>query len=217
MNLKRTLVSTVAALGMAASVMAPVALAEDTTQQQTTSQASVADGGSFTFSIWGPAVSFSLATVSTNTTQTVSLDGDNHRRIDVTDEYSYNPDGWTLQMTASDLETADGAYSIDNDNLSVWRQTGGLSWSCLAGTLPPGMTPEVGGNEFQDITFNLGSTHMPLSGAVPMLTGGIGRGCGTIQNGYGFELVVPAGTYTGGGTAVYTGDIIVSTVNEVGS
>jgi hypothetical protein len=211
MNLKRTLISTVVALGLATSVMSPVALA-DTTEQGTTSEATVNEGGEFTFSLWGPAVTFTPATVTTSQSQTAPLGGANHRVFQPNDTHSYNETGWQLQMEASDLTIAETSYFIDKTNLSVRNGGGGPHSSCLWSGAPA----PVGGNDYQDITFDLGSTFTPLSSPVNIVSGSEGRGCGLFQINLVWELFVPAGTYTGGGTAVYSGDITISNVLGVG-
>jgi hypothetical protein len=207
MNLKRTLISTVAALGLAVSVMAPVA-ADDSA----TTGANVEDTGTFTYSLWASAISFGTAQVSTTQSATLTnlpSGGYVPQILEIKDTHSYNNEGWSLQMTAGDLTSE--SYTIENTNLSVQRQTLGVHSSCLGSAAPP----VVGGNAYQTITYGP-SSFTSLADAVSLATGSTGRGCGAFQLGYVWQLYVPAGTYTGEGTAVYTGSVTVSEVAEVG-
>ena len=70
-------------------------------------------------------------------------------------------------------------------------------------------------NPFQNVT--LGATPTDFDSAVTLIQADAGRGCGSIWINTGWELNVPAGTYTSGTSTVYTSDIVVSEVGAPGS
>lgn len=209
MNLKKSLVSFVGAAALMTSMLAPV-MAADTTSDDATSNVTVNEGGSFNFNLWSSSITFNVATISSPTGQTVAMSGDNHAVLFIEDSRTSSP-GYKLQMSATNL-TSGSTYFIEAANLSVRHSGGGVHSSCRwSGSPAP-----VGGNSFQTHTLHLGSSYVPLSSGVDLISASDGRGCdwgsGGFQENYSWQLHVPAGTATG----VYSGDVTVSSVAEVG-
>jgi hypothetical protein len=207
MNFKKTVLSSFAIVALSLSMAAPVALAADTEQDLRNAQASVTEGGSMNFGTW-QGVTFGSVTVTTTKGAETS---EQPQLLEVNDSHS-SSFGYTLQLSADDLIEADGNYVIDNDNLLVRRSGFVAHSSCLGGAAKP----VVGGNGYQKTTIGLGNAQTSLETPVTLVSADAGRGCGLFHLGYMYQLDVPAGTYTGGGTAVYNADLTISNVAEVG-
>jgi hypothetical protein len=211
MKLKRLIASAFAAAALVASVAAPMAVAQDTTSVGQPTESTVNEVGDFSFSLWGPAIAFTPADVSSTQSQDVILAWPSpgpHRVFMVNDNHSYNPNPYSLSITATDLTIASTPYFIDNSNLSVKNVGGGPHSSCLYPYAP--YNTEVGGNPYQTVTIHPFSGYVALSSQVGIVDGSAGRGCRAFQINLDFKLHVPAGTYTGGGTATYTGTVTIS-------
>jgi hypothetical protein len=210
MKLKRLIASAFAAAAIVASFAAPLALAQDTTSVGQPTNSTVNEIGNFTFSLWGPAIAFTPASVSSTQSQDVNMaeptSGLVHRVFMVNDNHSYNPDGYSLSISATNLTS--GSYFIENSNLSVKNIGGGPHSSCLYPYAP--YNTEVGGNPYQTVTIHPFASYVALTSPVAIVDGGIGRGCRNFQINLDFDLHVPAGTYTGGGTATYTGTVTIT-------
>src|SRR5699024_8853150 len=172
----------------------------------------VNEGGELEFHLWSGALTFDAATVDTVEGDQVRLSENKNSRVilQINDSNAYNSTGYDLQVTATQL-TADDTHFIDNENLTVQYATTNKASSCLGNSAPP----VEGGNAYQTVTLGP-STVTPLSGAVQLAKADAGRGCGYFLASYTWLLNVPAGTYTGGGNAVYNGSITVSNVAGVG-
>jgi hypothetical protein len=206
MNFKKTLLSSFAVMALSLSMAAPVALAADTDKDVRNSQASVTEGGSMNFSTW-QGVTFGSVTVTTTTGAETT---EQAQLLVVNDSHS-SSSGYELQVSAGDL-TESGGHVIDNDNLIIRRSGFVAHSSCMGGAAPP----VVGGNGYQTTAIGLGNVQTPLGTPITLVSAGEGRGCGLFHLGYMYKMNVPAGTYTGGGTAVYNGNITISNVAGVG-
>jgi hypothetical protein len=213
MKLKRFIATGLALIAITASFAAPTAFAQS---DESASEATVAEAGSFTFQLWGPEIEFTPASVSSSTSQTVGLAWPNdsypHRVMTVNDQHAYNETGFSLSISATNivsnvLNPGGTAYFIDKSNLSVKNVGGGPHSSCLAGGV---YAQTVGGNAYQTITIAPFSGYLPMSSPIGIVDGSQGRGCKSFQINLDFKLFVPAGTYTGGGSAVYTGTVTVT-------
>jgi plastocyanin len=212
MKLKRLIASAFAAAAIVASFAAPLAIAQDTTSSGQPTSSTVNEIGNFTFGLNGPAIAFQPAGVSSSVSQTVNLAWPNdsypHRVFNVNDQHSYNPVGYSLSITATNLTSGD--YFIDKSNLSVKNVGGGPHSSCLYAVAP--YNTVVGGNAYQVVTYAPGiqAGYVSLSTQHDIVSAGAGRGCRSFQINLDFRLLVPAGTYTGGGSAVYSGTVTIT-------
>lgn len=211
MNFKKTFVSAVATVALSISLVAPMAFA-DSSQ---TASSTIDEGGEFTFQMGFSSVSFTAEGVTTS--QSVIVQS-SRGSVSFNDTHAYNDDGWSLSVHADDFKTSDGVYSIDSDNFRVWERS-------KAGCTMAASSPVVGGNNYQTITDGYlptgpGSTAvpkgLPMSSDQKVVSGSEGRGCGASSVGLYYQLTVPAGTYTAGGSAVYTTDITLTNTMEVG-
>jgi hypothetical protein len=206
MNLKKTAISLFAAMAMTLTLAAPMASA----QIQQTSQATVNEDGSFSYQMTFASMSFSAVDVTSTEGATVRASRGN---VQFTDTHSYNPTGWKIAISSGNLETLDEAHFISNENLSVWeRSAPGCAYAATY--------PVVGNNGYQTLSTHLpggpGGPGVPLSVQQDVVSASSGRGCGTSNVGLYYSLNVPAGTYTGNGTAIYYGSFTLTNTMEAG-
>ncbi|MCC6703451.1 MAG: hypothetical protein IT334_01155 [Thermomicrobiales bacterium] len=207
MKLKRILASAFAVAAVVAAMGTPMTYADSND-----SQAPVTEIGTFTVDFWGPALAFTPASVSSTQSQDVVLDWPatgKHRVLMINDNMSYNPNGYVVSIDATNLQVPTlPQYFIDKSNLSVKNVGGGPHSSCLYPYAP--YNTVVGGNAYQTVTIATIGDYTSLSSTIEVVRATAGRGCKEFQINLDFKLHVPAGTYTGGGTATYKGTVTVT-------
>lgn len=221
MNLKKTVLSMLAVAALTISVAAPMpVLAEGSTGTSTTT--TVNEDGAFWYYlhpeplVWGNVDSPGVTT-TVNWTPSDVLGAP----VFWNNGYSHDPDGFALTLSATDLVS--GGYTIESENLSVMRYaqaygncsvnapTPSFTGLFNVGTTYP-LTPEVGGNEFMVETWISSNSRQSFGEgvAVEVVDATAGRGCGLAEIDLSWGLSVPAGTYTGGDSAVYTGSVTLT-------
>ena len=200
MNLKRTLISAVAGLALVASIAVPAQIA---TAEGEESNVTVNEGGSFSnLHMWYGGVTFGPVTVTSQNAATVSQP---NQYIDLTDTRASSP-GWTIQLEATNL-SADDTHTIESKNLSLAFSHWGPQ--CADPAVWDSSNPGNPSNDFQTVS-NLVVGTQTLASPINVMEADAGRGCNRLAGLYDFTLYVPAGTFTSGQSAVYTGDLILT-------
>jgi hypothetical protein len=214
MKLSSKVLGLFAAAAMIMSVTAPLTTAQSTAVpgSQRSSSASVREDGTLTGAhLWS---NLTFGTVGV-TSQTGGKTSPEVVIMDLTDNRAYSH-GWTVQLSASDLvEQDDANRNISSENLLVSRNTAssqsGFGRQCdtnEANTSNPYQTPEM---------LVTAGNAKPVGSGIDVMSAKNGRGCGLVRSSLKYELNVPAGQYTGGGTAVYNGTVTVTTMAPVGN
>lgn len=173
------------------------------------------EGGAFTFSLTGNnPYSFGTGVITTDEGKELRI----NRSLKWNDTSAYNPTGFNLQLTATNLTTGDSenGYYIDNENLFIRASSTPAELCTLS--QDPVLGEIQGNNDFQefDSTKQLvhpGGSNDPgssLDGAVNVVAASDGRGCGETSLGTRLTLFIPAGSYTAGGEAEYVGTLTLS-------
>jgi hypothetical protein len=209
MNLKKTVLSSLAVVALSLSMAAPIAFAAE--GNSVDGRVGVNEIGTFNYNLWGShAPNFGMTNLNTTTGDQVLPT--RQQQVDYHELRTTSP-GWTIQLAASDFVADDNSsHQIDASYLSVTAGNpyAGAAFSCLKTS-----AIENEDNPFAPPT--VPTSQSDLSDAVPIMRAEPGRGCGTFYQVLTWQLTVPQGTYTGGGETTYVSDITVSTMAEVGS
>lgn len=209
MNFKSKLLGAFAALAVLASLSFSAVFADEKD-----TSATAKEDGVVTASLTGNPISFGTGEVTTFVnSQRLVWRGTG---VSISDTQSYNDSEWFVSVSASDLIEAGNVYYIDSEYLSIWERS---NPSCTNASDP--LLPVVGNNGYQGYVTYL--QEGPGGPGVPMgdsdhnvVSGTEGRGCGPSSVGLYFSLTVPAGTYTGNGTAAYEGNVTLTNGHDVG-
>lgn len=198
MNLRKTLVASIAVLGLMASVAAPAAHADESVN----GHAPVNETGTFVYWWWygnptGSGIGFTLPSTNVNTTTGGTATYSN-QYLEVQETHATSA-GYELQVSATNFIS--GTHSIANTNFSITDIDVNPGFPNCKGTLAPNP-----GNAFQTVDTAIGN----LGSEFNLIDGSIGRGCGAMTFFVDFSLVIPAGTYTGGTSTSYTSTVTLT-------
>lgn len=203
MNFRKALTSVISAAMISGVMMMPSVQAADYGTTMTVNEA-----GSLTYQLNTTAALFNTTVDVTNTQSGLST---SYRNMSINDSHSYSL-GYVLTVESTDLvNTTNDSYYIDNTNLSWNLIKRGWGDSCMSNGFD--RTP-IGGNSWQTVTW--ANALLPLGAPATVASANSGIGCGNYAVGGDLNLVIPAGTYTANGTAVYQGSITVTNTLGVG-
>jgi len=172
---------------------------------------SIQESGVYNYAFWGGA--YDTLPVGIGTVPVTTITGGSiasvNQRINLNETHASSP-GWTLSLEASDFHDS-STHLIENENIAMYSNNmTSQPGDCLfneSGDLAPNPT-----NPFQTITPLAASSASPVSlgGTVSLVTASAGRGCGVMGVSIFYKVNIPAGTYTGGGTTVYTSTLLLT-------
>jgi hypothetical protein len=208
MNLKKTVLSSLAVVALSLSMASPIAFAAE--GNSVDGKVGVNEVGTFNFNLWGNQAP-NFGTVDLDTTTGDQVLPTKSQQVDYHETRTSSP-GWTIQLTATDFEANDeSGHSIPASYLTVGAGSpyAGAWFSCLKSS-----AVENTDNPFARPTVPTAQAN--LAGAVSILDADEGRGCGHFFQKLTWGMTVPQGTYTGGDATTFVSDITISTMAEAG-
>ena len=214
--MRRKIAAIAGALIMTLGLAGPVMASGDTDIQVTVS---IQESGKFNYAFWGGGydnllVGLGTIPVTTNTGGTIASV---NQRINLNETHASSA-GWALSLDASDF-TDSNSHLIENENIAMYSNSMVNQYGdCLHGNAINPLDPAHSDlapnptNPFQSITPLAASSASPVSlgSTVSLVTASSGRGCGTMGVSIYYKVNIPAGTYTGGGTTVYTSTLLLT-------